>query len=180
MKHVGIGIDCSGIVYHALANFMYRHRLGNLFRKLKYGNHSLRAVVGRALRPAEGLNANDMTSLQNCSQISLAEVRPGDLIRGVGKQDNSYHVVIITKVEINASTGLPMKLEYIDSHREYGTEEGPGVHEIIITNPHAALHLQHFEITPGTDYNYLKQQLTNDLDNTGIRRLNILEKFYEE
>lgn len=135
MLNVGIGIDCSGLVALSLDEYFRKCKRSSFFRAVKYQDQSVKGRLARFFRPATNLSANEMTSNLNASGIGLNSVRPGDVIKGVGKQRNAYHIVLIEKVVTKAVksrenkkeetfTEIVSEIHYVHSHRGYGAGNG--------------------------------------------------------
>ncbi len=182
MLDVGIGIDCSGFVLHALKKFYKKNYKKNIFKLLNYKNKSLRARLARFFRPIENVGANCLTSELNCKIVSIHDLRPGDLLRGVGKQKNAYHVAIVSKVEFidkvdlkNLSKNRIKSIEYIHSHRGYGKENGVRKGNVIITHPKKGFLNQKWTEVHTDGKNYLLDDLTFKPEDSGFRRLDVLD-----
>ncbi len=172
MQQVGIGIDCSGLVVHSLRPILGRHGI-NLFSSVRYKLNNLRARLGRILRPAENLGADDLTSLANCEVVELSKVRPGDFIRGIGKQRNAYHIAIVTEV-VAGSNGDAKIIKYSHSHRKYGSNNGVRQGVMEITNPHGSILEQKWLEVHTDGRNYLYEDLVSEPEDCGFRRLKFL------
>jgi hypothetical protein len=164
MQEVGIGIDCSGLVAHALNNYCRKERGFSITRKVNYRNHGPRAILARLFRPIENLGADDLTSELNCEVLKVNEVRPGDLIRGIGKQRNAFHVAIVTKVAAD-------RIDYIHSHRLYGQENGVRKGSVQIVDPSKSFLEQNWLEVHTDGRNYLLEDLTAEPEDSGFRRL---------
>jgi hypothetical protein len=176
MLNVGIGIDCSGLVIHVLNSFMKKTSNATIFSKLNYKDKSLRARLARLLRPVENINADNLTSEINCHKVGLNNIRPGDFIRGVGKQRNAYHIALVTRVEaiIDAQTGHENIdiVEYVHSHRGYGDENGARRSKVRIIDYNAPLHEQQWLEIHTDGINYLvEMDLKPYPEEVGFRRL---------
>lgn len=172
MLQVGIGIDCSGLVVHALNHYFRKHRR-NFFGKLKFSQQGVRARLARWLRPVENIGANDLTSNLNCHVVSVQEVRPGDLLRGVGKQRNAYHVAIVVEVITGQEEGREVvrEIKYVHSHRGYGSENGVRRGSVAIINPEGGFLEQNWTEVHTDGINYLLNDLTAEPQDSGFRRL---------
>lgn len=174
MLKVGIGIDCSGLIVHTLNHYYQAIGARSLYKRVKYEKNGLRAKLARAFRPAENLSANTLTSELNCVKLDLHAVRPGDFIRGIGKQRNAYHIALVTKVntELKAGQEFVKQIEYVHSHRGYGEANGMRRGVVKISKQQAGI-LEQTWLDNHTDgINYL---LENDLkpypEDSGFRRL---------
>lgn len=172
MQQVGIGIDCSGLVVHSLRPHFRRQGI-NLFSSVKYKLNNLRARMGRILRPAENLGADDLTSLANCELVELSQVRPGDFLRGIGKQRNAYHIAVVTEV-IGDANGDAKVIKYSHSHRKYGVNNGVRQGVMEITNPQGSILEQKWLEVHDDGRNYLYEDLVSEPGDCGFRRLKFL------
>ena len=182
MEQVGIGIDCGGLVANTLAHYFQVQRRAGFYRQLKYSNMSWRARIARWLRPATNLSADELTSGLNAIVIDLNQVRPGDLIRGVGKQRNSFHVALVTEVVAQIVAGTEtaketvVKISYVHSHRGYGADHGVRRGEVVISDGSKPWWEQQWLDNHSDGKNYL---LENDLlpfkADCGFRRLLLLK-----
>ncbi|MFW5702880.1 MAG: hypothetical protein ACOCXP_02850 [Candidatus Dojkabacteria bacterium] len=173
MTRVGIGIDCSGFVYHGLEKYL-RDKYGKgLLQILKFDNTDLRSKFARLLRPAENIGANSMTNEQNTLKVALDQVLPGDLLRGVGERKNVYHVALVVAVDQD-SKGSTRKIYYWHSHRGYGEHNGVRKGSVEIVDANLPLIAQNWDDHGEDGINYL---LENDLkphpEDSGFRRLKI-------
>lgn len=169
----GIGIDCSGFIVHALNTWFIYLGKGSIWKNLKYKNNSITSKIRRFFRPIENVGANILTSSLNCTKVTdLNGVKPGDLIRAKGKQKNSHHVALITKVT-KAEDEKTKKFEYVHSHRFYENQNGVRKGTVMIINDKKGLKDQKWE----DDYkgrNYMLEDLLIDYNDNGIRRLKAL------
>jgi hypothetical protein len=178
MIEVGIGIDCSGLVVHTLHEFFRKVLKKRFFKQIRYKNNSIRARLARYFRPVENLGADDLTSDRNTTRIDdLNQVRPGDLIRGVGKQRNAYHVAIVTKVvsDLKKEHGVEKetvkKIFYVHSHRYYEEENGVRRGEVVITDPKRSFLEQDWKEVHSDGRNYFYEDISQYPENSGFRRL---------
>jgi hypothetical protein len=174
MIDVGIGIDCSGLVYHSY-NAFFKEKFGKSFKTIvKPQKHSIRSKLGRMFRAAENINADDITSELNCVKVKVNDVRPGDFIRGVGKQRNAYHVGVVTRVLVKLAAGceINQEIDYIHSHINYGDNNGVRQGKVIVKDPEGDILDQEWKDNHTDGINYL---LENDLkpypQESGFRRL---------
>lgn len=174
MLKVGIGIDCSGLIVHTLNNYYHATNQRSLYRRLSYENNSLRALLARIFRPAENVSANTLTADENCERIAINDVRPGDFIRGVGKQRNAYHIAFVTKVNTRVIDGQETvyHIEYIHSHRGYGEANGVRRGLVEVKDPFGNILDQEWidNHTDGVNY-LLESDLKPYPDESGFRRL---------
>ncbi len=178
MIDVGIGIDCSGLVVHTLNEFYGKVLQKRFFKQIKYQNNSIRARLARYFRPVENLSANDLTSDLNTTRIDdLNQVRPGDLIRGVGKQKNAFHVAIVTKVvaDLKMQNGAEIEavkeIDYVHSHRYYGDENGVRRGKVLIKDPKKSFLEQDWKEVHSDGRNYFYEDISQFPEDSGFRRL---------
>jgi len=95
-----LGIDCSGLVYHILAEELKSLKGKN--KKINFhfaSQNPLRKLLAR-LRPAENVNVAVLADQKNSTIVSLENVCPGDIIT-IEDASNQYtrdHVLLITGV----------------------------------------------------------------------------------
>jgi hypothetical protein len=175
MLNVGIGIDCSGFVTHIL-NPYFQEKFGKPFyRLINYREGGIRKRLARWLRPVENLGADEMTSELNTKEIKVNDVRPGDLIRGIGKQRNAFHVALITEV-ITDKLGNNQEITYVHSHRQYGKENGVRRGKVKVTDPEKDFLEQNWTEIHEDGRNYLYEDIAYKPKDSGFRRLKLLSK----
>jgi hypothetical protein len=137
MVKEGVGIDCSGFVYHVLnAESLARNNTtidrhmhfpfaGNIFRKIR-----------AKMRPVENTDVVTFASDKNSHVVSIKEIMPGDFISMIGNGNNSVrdHIVVIHQVEYQ--NFLPSTIHYSHSiayptDGEYGHGVRQGTIEIV-------------------------------------------------
>lgn len=174
MLKVGIGIDCSGLIVHTLNYYYQSTNQRSLYRRLIYDNYSLRAILARLFRPVENVSANTLTADENCERIAINDVRPGDFIRGVGKQRNAYHIALVTKVNTRTIVGqeIVYHIEYVHSHRGYEKANGVRRGVVEVRDPFGTILDQDWidNHTDGVNY-LLESDLKPYPDDSGFRRL---------
>jgi len=171
LMNLGIGIDCSGFVVHVLNAELKSRGFNSIWHYLTFKDNSFFMTIRRLLRPVENIGANDLTNDENSIKIQkLNDIRPIDLIRIVGKERNSYHVGIIIKTEHDEKGNIKY-LEYANSHKDYGDQNGVRIGKIEILNPKGDLKNQKW-IDDYKGKNYFKLHFAQNREN-GIRRLKI-------
>jgi len=178
MMSQDIGIDCSGFVTHILNFWLHQTGKNSLINYLKFPNDSLISKLKRKLRPVENIGANLLTSELNCTKITnLNNIRPGDLIRSKGKQRNSYHVLMISKVTLKDNQ--VKSFEYVESSANYGNDNGIRFGNVIITDPKSGLKEQNWtDIDPKTNRNWTHENLLKEYEDNGVRRLKAVSLEY--
>jgi hypothetical protein len=98
----GLGIDCSGLVYHLLDTECHEKGLGKLSRYIKVTGDITRHLA-KIIRPAESIGVATISNEMNSHEIKRADVRAGDFISVLGAGgDHTYnHIFLITKTENN-------------------------------------------------------------------------------
>ena len=103
----GLGIECSGFVYHILDAELRARGLGALKSHLKFPEtHSpWRKLVAR-LRPVENTNVRVLADEANSVPVSLSDVQSGDIIifLNAGAKHDRDHVLLVEKAQYNTST----------------------------------------------------------------------------
>ncbi|MBU0545736.1 hypothetical protein KKA13_00570, partial [Patescibacteria group bacterium] len=113
----GIGIDCSGFVYHVLDSELKARGLGGIKKHIKFAfiKTPWRKFLSW-LRPAEHAGVRTISADENCDRISLENVLPGDMIVFIktGVKHDRNHIMLITKVEYD-DADVPQKIHYTHS-----------------------------------------------------------------
>jgi hypothetical protein len=113
----GIGVDCSGLIYHVLDAELKARNLGAMRKHIKfpYVKTPWRKLLSR-MRPAEHAGARTIAAAENCDKISLRDVLPGDMITMLktGQKHDRNHMLLITKIDYD-DAGVPKKIYYIHS-----------------------------------------------------------------
>ena len=123
----GIGIDCSGLVFNLLNQYLI-DKFGQQLKEsvnLK-GKPVYRQIIFR-LRPRTNLSAHELTSFPVSQKIDWQDSQPGDLLK-VGRP----HVALITKVWLKNKK--ISKIQYAHSTSQYKIEHGVRIGEITIKN----------------------------------------------
>lgn len=109
-----IGLDCSAFVYYIL-DAELQSKGKTLKKILSFKSKGLLRRIIAKIRTAE--NTGVTTLYENSTEISLADVTPGDLLisLGGGPQKNYNHVIIITSI-IRDETKKLKSLEYAHSY----------------------------------------------------------------
>lgn len=130
MIREGIGIDCSGLVYHVLNAESISRKIGTIDKRLHFplaGNifRRLRAKM----RPVENTDVATLASDKNSHVIPTKEIQPGDFISMIGtSSDTRDHIVVVHQIEYQ--NFLPATVHYTHSvaYPEDG-EYGHGVRQ---------------------------------------------------
>ncbi len=164
-----IGIDCSGFVTHVLDYTLLKQGKKHLWKYLKHPRVNLYGKIARFLRPVENLSAETLTNDENTKAITnLDEIQPGDLIRAKGLRKNSYHIMLITEVEVEHD--VVKSFTYVHSTREYADQHGVRKGKVIITDPNASLTKQKWtDEYKGRNWTY--EEICVDPEYSQVRRL---------
>jgi len=173
-----IGVDCSGFIVHILEYILKLSNKKKLFSYLVFPEKNLLAILRRTLRPVENINANTLTTLENCEPITdLNKIQPGDFIRSKGRTKNSHHIQIITRVF--KEDGFVTEIEYVHSSRHYEEDNGVKYGRIQIIDLNAPLEKQNWlEVKSGRNYSF--DGYLQDVADNGIRRLKRVNIPFEE
>jgi len=173
-----LGVDCSGFVTHILNFWLHQTGKKPLIHYLQFPDNSLIKKLKCKLRPVENIGANLLTGNLNCDKITdLNDIKPGDLVRLKGRQKNSHHVMIVSKVTLEDN--VIKSFEYTESTRDYGDDNGIRIGTVIITNPDGELKDQNWtDIDPQTNRNWTHENLLKEYDDNGIRRLKNVELIF--
>lgn len=168
IKH-NIGIDCSGFIVHVLNFWLKTEGKYALDRYLIYKKNGIIDRIRRMIRPVENISANTLTNIDNCQNIDdLNQIQPGDLIRSKGKQKNSHHVMLITKVV--KQEGQVIEFEFAHSSKTMDSTNGVKLEKIKILNINKSLSQQAWPKAKNGKSSLLESYKNNEEDN-GIRRL---------
>ncbi|MEP7103676.1 MAG: amidase domain-containing protein [Candidatus Dojkabacteria bacterium] len=170
----GIGIDCSGFVVQVLDSIYLETKRKHVWRALKIPDKSIYAKIRYLLRPVENLGADTITGHENTIEIKVSDVRPGDLIRSKWKKVGTHHVQLITRVEYNEDTGMPVLIEYTHSTPYYGEENGVRVGQIRVIDPNHALYEQEWLEKDEHGVNFSFEGFMKEVQDNGLRRLKVL------
>ena len=125
--------------------------------------------IRRFFRPIENISANTLTSELNCIKINdLNDIKPGDLIRSKGKQNNAHHLALI--VEVVSEEGRVVRFKFVNSISVDIENDGIKYGNVYITNPAGELKDQHWPIEYG-EKNYFYEGFLVDYEDNGVRRL---------
>ncbi len=169
----GIGIDCSGFVVHVLDAWFKAKQGKSIFRSLKPYGTSLRRKIAYWLRPAENMGAENITNAENCTEVGIAKVKPGDLIRSKWKRKNSHHVLLVHEVIKDENDNVKV-IKYVNSTEQYGDNNGIRFAEIIIKDQSKPLHQQQWNDDDENGVNHTLEGYMFNLEDNGIRRLKCL------
>ncbi|MFQ5492654.1 MAG: hypothetical protein ACE5DX_00645 [Candidatus Dojkabacteria bacterium] len=164
MQDRDIGVDCSAFTVHVISKILEEQEHHNPAAYLKFRNNSLISRIRRYFRPVENISADLLTNEDNTEKvIDLNDIKPGDFIRLKGKQRNSDHILIISKVVL--TDDVIQQFEYVHSTREYGDENGIVTGRVEVSHPDGELKDQKWD--EERQYN----NLLKDYDDNGVRRL---------
>lgn len=124
----GIGIDCSGLVYHLLDAEYIEQKGKSISKSLDFPilNKSILKIffldklfmkIKSYMRPAENASVRVFAHSKNSKAINLSEVQPGDIITILNSQTNRDHILFIHRVDYNTiaskeNVGLPTIIHY--------------------------------------------------------------------
>jgi len=169
----GIGIDCSGFVVHVLDAEYWDKKHSHIWSALKAAGSGFYSWLRYKLRPVENLGANTITGFDNCIEVHVADVRPGDLIRSKWKKVGTHHVQLVTRVEYTEE-GMPTLIEYTHSTPYYGEGNGVRVGQIRISDPKRKLYEQEWLEKDEHGVNFSYEGFMTEVNDNGLRRLKAL------
>lgn len=113
----GIGVDCSGYVYHILDEEVRTRGKGRMKKNIKFPfvRTPWRKIL-TWLRPAEHAGVRTLAAKENSVRVPLAKILPGDMIVMIntGPKHDRNHVLLVTKVDFD-ETNLPTTVYYTHS-----------------------------------------------------------------
>lgn len=115
MENLGLGIDCSGLIYHAYNKWL-KDILGKGELKHFLPNENIlnpRKFLSRKLKPESSVSAHMVTSEPFAEKVEVKDTQPGDLIRTRGGK----HVLLITEVEYENK--VPVRIKFVNSTTSY-------------------------------------------------------------
>ncbi|MEW6610318.1 MAG: hypothetical protein AB1352_01655 [Patescibacteria group bacterium] len=130
-----IGIDCSGLVAHALDPCVREKTGKSLGNVLARGVNSLKRKLLLRFRPFSNIDVSILTAPTQSAAVSLADIAPGDLIRTRGGK----HVLLVEKTERNDANILTAFTFVHSTGRFFDLDSGFRREKIVITNPTADL-----------------------------------------
>lgn len=166
----GLGIDCSGFIVHILDSYYKKTKNNHIWNYLKIPNTNLISKVRYYLRPVEQLGAEVITNLDNCYEVDIKDIKPGDLIRSKTKKNNGHHIMIITEVERN-SHGDIINIEYTHSTPHYQKDNGVKTGLIEIIDQNKPLEFQNWKEIDLSGVNHTLEGYLTNVEDNGIRRL---------
>jgi len=176
MQAQGLGIDCSGFVIHVY-NEWTKKKLGKPIAH--YLSHKiLKGLWGKALyslKYAQLTNALMLTSKYNTNKVNLKDIEPGDLIRLRGARRGD-HILLISQVEYDDSTGLPIAFTYTHAAEHYGEASGVKQGQVVITNLETELKDQNWQEIDENGRNWTLEGLLKEYEDNGIRRFKFADK----
>ena len=165
-----LGIDCSALTYYILDAENRARGFGSLAKKLKFSQvkNPLRKILIK-FRPIENTNVATLADEKNSLTVSLADIRPGDLIiLWRTRADHLLnHILMVHEVD-------DKKISYTHSFRwskegiyDHGVRQGT----ITIINPTKPLVEQVWEEKKQTGENNETLKHVQMAENVEIRRL---------
>lgn len=172
-----IGIDCSGFFAYVYNNWLRSQGKKRLITYLSFNSNNFFSKLKRKFRPIQNIGANTLTGEKNAKKITdLNNIKPGDMIRSKGRQKNSHHILLITRVVLH--NDIIEEFEYVHSAKYYDDENGVKFGKVKITNPNGELKDQNWlEVKDGRNYTY--EGLMNQYEDNGIRRLKNISLSYD-
>ena len=169
----GIGIDCSGFVVHVLDAEYWDRKHKHIWSALKISGRGFYSWLRYKLRPVENMGANTLTGWDNNIEVTVSDVRPGDLIRSKWKKVGTHHVQLVTRVEYT-DEGMPSLIEYTHSTPYYGEGNGVRIGQIRITDPNRRLFEQEWLEKDSHGVNFSYEGFMTEVNDNGLRRLKAL------
>lgn len=135
-----LGIDCSGFVYHVLNAELQARGLNGIERYVRfpYAKTIIRKWLV-TMRPVENINVATLAHEANSREVSLSDIRPGDMIVIIAAEKQSYpnHIILIHAIEYSENT--PQTIHYTHSFQwssdgKYGHGVRQGMIKILDTN----------------------------------------------
>ena len=175
MVEHGIGIDCSGLLYHLLDEESRARGFGAIRNFLHFPFVSLlyRPII-KIMRPITNADVRTFAHDKNSRDVTTEDVLPGDFISMIdGTEQTRNHILFINKVQYEK--GIPTRLFYIhalaapeDGLYGHGVREG----EIKITDISLPLTKQKWKDGAGGNYT-LKRALKSKVS---LKRLRLFEQ----
>lgn len=176
MQKEGIGIDCSGFVYHVLDRWAKVSYNRSISKFLKYPE-GLKTRLAVWIRPAINTSADTMTNNVNTEGVSLKDVRPGDLLR-LKALTRGDHIAIVVEVKLKNDT--PDEIVIAQSTQHYNEENGIKFSTIKINNPSKSLLEQTWLDIDKDGVSWTKKQLEKDFRDNGLKQLKFIKLPYDE
>jgi hypothetical protein len=171
----GIGIDCSGYVMHILSSLAKAK--GRNLSTLMTKKH-LKTAWGFITWPFKYIAntaATVITDENNSYPIGLKEIKPGDLIRLRGAKRGD-HIAMISEVEYDDNTNLPIHFKYTHSTPHYDELNGIKEADVTITDINRELKDQKWSEIHTDGKNYTHMGLVKEYEDNGLRRLKFADK----
>jgi hypothetical protein len=112
----GIGIDCSGFVYHILNIESQARNKGEIKDNLKFSDRTgILDKIRAKIRPAENTSVKIFANNENSRVVELRDVKPADIITLVGDEEGLMrdHILLIYKIDYE--NNLPKTIFYAHS-----------------------------------------------------------------
>lgn len=170
MEKLGIGIDCSGLVYQIynkwLRDIEQRGELKNFLPKISSINP--RKLLSRVLKPESSVSADMFTSEPISKKVEVKEVRPGNLIRTRGGK----HLLFIT--EVHYKNSIPAKITFVNSTTYY-QRNGIRFGEIILNESLDLANAEWNDNDPAEEVNYAYKGYRELMAGNGVFRPQFLK-----
>ncbi len=176
MQKEGIGIDCSGFVYHVLDRWAKTSYKRSISKFLKYPR-GLKTRLAIWIRPAINTSADTMTNNVNTEVVSLKDVRPGDLLR-LKALTRGDHIAIV--IEVKLKNDAPNEIVIAQSTQHYGVKNGIKLSLIKIEDLGKSLLRQRWMDVDKDGVSWTKKQLEKDSSDNGLKRLKFIKLPYNE
>lgn len=166
----GLGIECSGFVYHTLDAELQARGKGSLAQHLRFPKikNPIRKLLTR-MRTAENTDVTIFADDINSVEIPVSEIAPGDFVTYKGSKEFGNHIILIQGIEFE--NGKPAKIFY--THSNEIPEDGKYGHGIrqgsfVITDVNKKVAQQQW---PKDD-----KSISHYLENRELRRLRVLNE----
>lgn len=111
-----LGIDCSGFVYHVLNTELRARGLNGIenYLRFPYAKTIIRKWLVK-MRPVESINVATLAHEANSREVSLVDIRPGDMIVMIAAEKQSYpnHIILIHAIDYMEN--IPQTIHYTHS-----------------------------------------------------------------
>jgi hypothetical protein len=171
MESQGLGIDCSGFVAYILDALSRELTNKSLSRHIQFPKASIYRRVIRRIRFIENTSAQILTDENNCQTVTLAEIKPGDLIRLKGHKRGD-HVAVVSEVEYEEN--LPIRFKYAHSSPHYDKQNGVRIGEVEVVDSKAELKDQRWLEFDENGRNWTYEELEKEYEDNGLRRPNFM------
>jgi hypothetical protein len=172
-----IGIDCSAFAYYTLNAESEERGIGRLDRHIHFIN--CRGLIGKmrcALRPIENCDVATFAADENSQEISIANIKPGDIITMIGGPDNSDrdHILVVHQIQYQESVSEKIYYVHAIAYPEDGVY-GTGIKEgsIEVTDPNKPI-TQQIWVENGKTGEANRLLVRAQKSQTSVRRLTAL------